>query len=193
MGQVLLVRHGQASWGAADYDVLSATGEQQAEVLGRALRRPRAGRGGPRQHAAAAAHRRDAAVAAAGSDTAPRLDERWNEMDHLAVLAAQPKDFDGRARPAAVPGLVRGRDERGGPPATHDDDYAESFPAFRERWRPGSPSWPGPTPPWSSTSGGPISAVTADLLAAGLETYARLRAGHRQHLAHHASSPGGAG
>ena len=37
MGVVLLVRHGQASWGAADYDNLSEVGEQQSRVLGRAL------------------------------------------------------------------------------------------------------------------------------------------------------------
>jgi broad specificity phosphatase PhoE len=34
VGQVLLVRHGQASWGADDYDVLSPLGERQATVTG---------------------------------------------------------------------------------------------------------------------------------------------------------------
>jgi broad specificity phosphatase PhoE len=34
VGQVLLVRHGQASWGAADYDVLSPLGERQAVATG---------------------------------------------------------------------------------------------------------------------------------------------------------------
>ena len=37
MGQILLVRHGQASWGAADYDVLSDLGEEQGTAVGRAL------------------------------------------------------------------------------------------------------------------------------------------------------------
>ncbi len=37
MGQVLLVRHGQASWGADDYDALSETGWEQSRLLGRAL------------------------------------------------------------------------------------------------------------------------------------------------------------
>lgn len=37
MARVLLVRHGQASFGAADYDRLSATGVAQAEHLGRVL------------------------------------------------------------------------------------------------------------------------------------------------------------
>ena len=34
MGVVLLVRHGQASFGADDYDVLSETGWEQARLLG---------------------------------------------------------------------------------------------------------------------------------------------------------------
>jgi len=35
MPVVYLIRHGQASFGAQDYDVLSATGHRQAEVLAR--------------------------------------------------------------------------------------------------------------------------------------------------------------
>lgn len=34
MGSIYLVRHGQASLGAADYDVLSSLGVQQSEILG---------------------------------------------------------------------------------------------------------------------------------------------------------------
>ncbi|MGH6638721.1 MAG: phosphoglycerate mutase family protein, partial [Polaromonas sp.] len=34
MGTLYLVRHGQASFGAADYDVLSALGHQQSLRLG---------------------------------------------------------------------------------------------------------------------------------------------------------------
>ena len=34
MGVVLLVRHGQASFGADDYDVLSETGWEQSRLLG---------------------------------------------------------------------------------------------------------------------------------------------------------------
>ena len=37
MSVLLLVRHGQASWGSADYDQLSSTGTEQSRVLGRAL------------------------------------------------------------------------------------------------------------------------------------------------------------
>jgi len=34
VGSIYLIRHGQASFGAADYDVLSPLGERQAQVLG---------------------------------------------------------------------------------------------------------------------------------------------------------------
>jgi broad specificity phosphatase PhoE len=37
MGTLVLIRHAQASYGQADYDRLSPTGEQQARVLGPAL------------------------------------------------------------------------------------------------------------------------------------------------------------
>ena len=37
MGVLLLVRHGQASFGADDYDVLSPTGRDQGRLLGRWL------------------------------------------------------------------------------------------------------------------------------------------------------------
>ena len=37
MGSIYLIRHGQASFGADDYDVLSPVGVEQAQVLGRHL------------------------------------------------------------------------------------------------------------------------------------------------------------
>mgnify|MGYP006178913905 CR=1 FL=1 len=37
MGSIYLIRHGQASFGADDYDVLSPIGVRQAEVLGQHL------------------------------------------------------------------------------------------------------------------------------------------------------------
>ncbi len=172
MGRILLVRHGQASWGAADYDVLSATGEQQAEVLGRALAdlAPDVVVHGSllRQQRTA-----EIAVAAAGWDTAPLLDARWNEMDHLAVLAAQPRDFDGEPDRHQFQAWFEAATTRW-TSGSHDDDYAESFPAFRERVAAGLAELAEVDTAVVVTSGGPVSAVTADLLAAGLETYTRL-------------------
>ena len=81
MSQVLLVRHGQASWGSADYDVLSDLGERQSRMLGEAL----ATRGGPRPGRAGAMrrHRQTAEQAVAGAGWADVVvDDGWNEFDH---------------------------------------------------------------------------------------------------------------
>ena len=60
MGVVLLVRHGQASFGADDYDVLSETGWEQSRLLGAWLaeRKVDARRGAARRHAPAPRDRR---------------------------------------------------------------------------------------------------------------------------------------
>jgi broad specificity phosphatase PhoE len=84
---VLLVRHGQASFGSADYDRLSDLGRRQAEATGRwlrerGLRRPVAVHGSLlRQRDTAAL-----ALAAAGHEVRPRTDPRWDEYDHIDLV-----------------------------------------------------------------------------------------------------------
>jgi broad specificity phosphatase PhoE len=172
MGRLLLVRHGQASWGAADYDVLSERGEQQAAYVGRAL-------AGVQPdvvvHGSMLRQRRTAelAVAAAGWSLKPCVDERWDEMDHLAVLAAQPQGFEGEPDARQFQAWFEAATTRwtsGG----HDDDYEESFPAFRSRVAAALADLAEVGTAVVVTSGGPISSVTADLLAAGVPTYTRL-------------------
>ena len=176
MGQILLVRHGQASWGAEDYDVLSTLGEQQAEVLGPALARL-LGDAEPDRlvHGTMQRQQRTAELAAkaAGWSVEPTIDERWNEMDHLAVLALQPREFEGepdRAQFQAWFEAATNRWTSGG----HDDEYDESFPSFRARVRDGVQALADVGTAVVVTSGGPISAVTAELLGAGTTTYERL-------------------
>ncbi|GLZ37815.1 histidine phosphatase family protein [Actinokineospora sp. NBRC 105648] len=87
MSVVYLIRHGQASFGAADYDVLSPTGHRQAEVLGEELR----SRGvDPAQAwSGTLARQRDTAriaLEAAGVDLPCQTDPRWNEYDHLGLV-----------------------------------------------------------------------------------------------------------
>jgi broad specificity phosphatase PhoE len=84
---VLLVRHGQASFGADDYDRLSERGREQAEATGRwlaarGLRRPVAVHGTLRRQRDTAL----LALAAAGSDVEPRADGRWDEYDHIDLV-----------------------------------------------------------------------------------------------------------
>jgi broad specificity phosphatase PhoE len=176
MGQILLVRHGQASWGAEDYDVLSTLGEQQAEVLGQALALL-LGDAEPDRlvHGTMQRQQRTAELAAkaAGWSVEPTIDERWNEMDHLAVLALQPRDFDGEPDRAQFQAWFESATRRW-TSGSHDDDYDESFPSFRARVRDGVEALADIGTAVVVTSGGPISAVTAELLGAGTPTYERL-------------------
>ena len=93
MGVVLLVRHGQASFGADDYDVLSPTGWEQGRLLGAWLAEhgttpTRLVRGGMRRHRETL----EAMAGAAGWTTEPgvpvEVDEDWDEFDHVALVAA---------------------------------------------------------------------------------------------------------
>ncbi|GAA4373513.1 histidine phosphatase family protein [Nocardioides caricicola] len=125
MGVVILVRHGQASFGADDYDVLSETGWEQGRLLGRWLPEPSAVvAGGMRRH-------RETAEAAGWS---PEIDAGWDEFDHLSVVAADPD------RPTGE--LDRRQFQRAFEQATarwtsggHDGEYAESWPGFVDRVR----------------------------------------------------------
>lgn len=83
MPVVLLVRHGQASFGADDYDVLSDVGREQSAVVGqelarRALRSPVAVCGSLRRQ------RDTAQIALPAADLG--TDPRWDEYDHLDLL-----------------------------------------------------------------------------------------------------------
>ena len=91
MPTIYLIRHGKASPEAADYDELSPTGYEQARLLGAELKR----RGLPVGPVVSGSLRRqrqtaDAALAEAGIDIAPTVDERWNEYDHLHLLGRYP-------------------------------------------------------------------------------------------------------
>lgn len=88
MGTVLLVRHGQASFGADDYDVLSPLGWEQGRSLGRFLAEtetPTAWvRGGLRRH------RETLEATAPDAAAGARVDARWDEFDHVGIVATHP-------------------------------------------------------------------------------------------------------
>lgn len=92
MGVVLLVRHGQASFGADDYDVLSDTGWTQGRLLGtwlaeRGVVPTSLVYGGMRRQRDTAA----AMIDAAGwADLSPTVDPGWDEFDHVGMVAAYP-------------------------------------------------------------------------------------------------------
>jgi broad specificity phosphatase PhoE len=185
VGVILLVRHGQASWGAADYDRLSPLGEQQGEALGSWLveagvRPTRLVGGSLRRHRQTA----DAvlsATAGAGWDLDDMVaDPGWDEYDHVQLLDAYgvdrgvPEAPSGRAEldawfDAAVERWVSG---------AHDADYPVSFPDFTERVdgalrRTVTAAGPGETVV-VLTSGGPIAWALTSLLDAATPTWQRL-------------------
>jgi broad specificity phosphatase PhoE len=92
--RVRLVRHAQASFGSADYDQLSARGQQQAQHLGRWLaaesRRPYSlvVRGSMLRHAQTLAPIEQAFADAGRPLPQARIDPAWNEFDHEAILRA---------------------------------------------------------------------------------------------------------
>ena len=89
MPVIHLVRHGQASFGSDDYDVLSPTGRQQAALAGREL--VRRGVRTPVFGSGTLARQRDTAAVVAGEfgNAAPELiiDSRWDEFDAHALVA----------------------------------------------------------------------------------------------------------
>jgi broad specificity phosphatase PhoE len=180
MGHIVLVRHGQASFGAENYDCLSDLGMAQSKRLGEWL----AGRGerftrvvtGPMQR-----HRQTAQACLAALADAPAVDA-WEahgglaEYDHEEVLAKHRPDLSNG--PAIAAFLESAPDARrvfqqvfaealrrwtGG---RHDTDYRESWPAFRQRCLDALESMAdnGAGTTLVFTSGGPISVICQQAL-----------------------------
>ena len=97
MGHLLLVRHGQASFGADDYDVLSERGWEQGRVLGGWLRgldvSPTAViHGSMRRHRETAEAMMESA---AWGDLDVTVDAGWDEFDHVGLVAGHPDLAEG--------------------------------------------------------------------------------------------------
>ncbi|MFJ8731496.1 histidine phosphatase family protein [Streptomyces bauhiniae] len=88
MPLICLVRHGQASADADDYDVLSESGRVQAAAVGREL--ARRGLRDPYLVSGTLTRQRDTAqllAEAAGFERPLHQDARWNEYDHLDLIS----------------------------------------------------------------------------------------------------------
>lgn len=160
MGRLLLVRHGQASWGSEDYDVLSQRGHQQAAVLGQAWRE----RGVVPDRVVAGSMRRHQESATTAGLEVDEIDAEWDEFDHVAMLARVPMPAGADAEPALFQQWFETATDRwtGG---AHDD-YDESFAAFTARVGAALgrlAEAPGTTAIF--TSGGPIAWTASTLLA----------------------------
>ena len=102
MAVVLLVRHGQASFGADDYDVLSDVGHEQAAAVGRELLRR--GLRDPLLVCGTLSRQRGTADGLGLGE--PVVDARWDEYDHLGLLehypVAAPPDGSSRGLQVAL-------------------------------------------------------------------------------------------
>jgi broad specificity phosphatase PhoE len=180
MSQILLVRHGQASWGSDDYDVLSPLGEKQSHVLGEALA-ARGIRPDLVVRGAMKRHRQTAERAAAGGGWTAEVveDAAWNEFDHVQMLSMHPVAYGEGEE------LSRAEFQRWFEEATlrwtggdYDEDYDESFTAFGERVdaalrRTAERLEPNQTAV-VLTSGGPISWVATSLLGGSADLWTQL-------------------
>ncbi|TGN64806.1 histidine phosphatase family protein [Nocardioides eburneiflavus] len=173
MSRILLVRHGQASFGAADYDNLSELGHEQSRVLGAAL----AARGVTADVLVAGEMRRHAQTAAgvlegSGWTADVDVDSGWNEFDHLQVLAVhdQPTTAEGESEKAAFQRWFEEATLRWTSGA-HDEAYDESFAAFTSRVEAAMGRLADALPSRGTavvlTSGGPVAWACATLLADG--------------------------
>lgn len=131
MGLILLVRHGQASYGSADYDKLSGLGVLQSEFLGAELGRcwPEVSRVVTGTHQRQRDTRRSA-CAAAEWQVSSEIDARWDEFS--TATSAEPPSPTADPHEHVDGGLLpvdRVRWSSG----HHDDEYAEPFSAFQSR------------------------------------------------------------
>ena len=181
MGVILLVRHGQASFGSADYDVLSPLGERQVRCLGAAF----AKRGVQPASVVSGSMRRqrDSAVVLAeqaGWNLEPSVDAGWNEFEHRGLAPDTGAGHEPRGRGAyqdtLEAGMRRWAGTSGAPPTS--ENVGESFADFTARTeaalRAVAAAQPRGTTTVVATSGGVIGWIAATLLGAGVEQWIRL-------------------
>jgi len=181
MGQIFLVRHGQASFGAADYDQLSDLGYEQSRLLGvwfeqMGLRFDRVVVGGMKRH-------RQTAEACLGAMSAAPAAADWlvdaglEEYDHVQMLNVSRPELQEKAAMGAYlkqyenprhafqrlfeDAMVRWMSGQ------HDPEYRESWAGFRGRCVGAARRVLADTDKSMRavvfTSGGPISAIAQEL------------------------------
>jgi broad specificity phosphatase PhoE len=177
------MRHGQASFGAEDYDNLSALGQQQAAFSGRFLREQ--GVFPDRVISGSMRRQRDTLstlVESMGLDVVPEIDDRWNEFDHTDVIEAYARAQGSKLRDELSAAEDREKTfqryfvgamtrwvESG-----NDHDYHESWASFQARIHGQFDTLCGDLKVGERilivTSGGPISLILQKLLNLDAET-----------------------
>ena len=184
MPLLVIVRHGQASFGSADYDVLSPVGRQQAQVTAGAL--SSAGLDTARIITGSLRRQRDTAEAIADAyGLSPTIDERWNEYDADPVLehhSDSSQRLERPAGPSATPTSPREFQQvleqalQAWVLAGADSPTPETWPAFNERvtsaLQAAGTAGPGTTVVVSS--GGVIGALAVSLIGVDPVSFPRL-------------------
>jgi broad specificity phosphatase PhoE len=148
MGQIFLVRHGQASFGAADYDQLSTLGIEQARILGDwfahcGQRFDRVVTGDLKRHKQTAESCMQALAAKSDQHIEHQIDAGFNEYDHEEIMLRHRPEF---ADPEATKRFLATQENPKRAfqhefeqamarwmSGKHDADYRESWQAFRTR------------------------------------------------------------
>ena len=182
MANLLLIRHGQASFGAADYDELSPIGEEQSRCLGHWFRRT----GQLPELIATGSLRRQVRTSALCVETAgvgaPTLTlAGLDEMNHEEALARHRPDL--AAPGALIAELARSDDPHRGfqrlyiaavtrwTSGEFDSDYARSWRSFRADVMEALAALAAHEARtiWAFTSGGPIGVIVNALVGAPME------------------------
>lgn len=144
MAQILLIRHGQASWGKRNYDALSEKGFEQGKVLGESLKQR--GIHPDRIITGAMVRHQQTASACLGAMGLPEKwdeDPRWNEYDHQELIVRHKPLY--RSRVIMLADLARSRQPKKTfqqmfeqaldrwTSGEHHSDYHESWPQFQQR------------------------------------------------------------
>ncbi|MET1062583.1 MAG: histidine phosphatase family protein [Aeromicrobium sp.] len=175
MGSIHLIRHGQASWGAADYDQVSELGIRQSTALGTSWEASgwsptEVVAGGMKRHAQTAI----ATIDACGQGDGYDVDAGWDEYDHVALARAHDPDavhVDAKAFQVVLNGAIDGW-------MAGDHAAGETYVDFRDRVR---ASFDAVVKRATSgrtvavfTSGGPVAQVVSHLLTGDDSLFQRL-------------------
>jgi len=183
MGQILLVRHAQASFGSADYDRLSELGLEQARLLG-AWMAKRGGRidlavsGSLKRHRDTAEACCAVMPAALKSTLACRADAGFDEYDADEIVVRERPELSDPmilqrylaegGRPGRAFYDLFGAAMRRWMHGAHDAEYRESWKSFRARCLAALSRLVAEAGPSRTsmvfTSGGPIAAICQHLL-----------------------------
>lgn len=179
MARIHLVRHGQASFGADDYDQLSQIGVQQSQIIGRAMALQ-----AENAHFVSGTLKRHKQTLTGFQQGAsvisePVFDARLNEFDYLGIIKAMrpeldsikalKKEFSKAENPNLAFQSIYDTAMQRWASGEFDSDYSETRQNFKKRINGALGSIVSDLPKNAEvfvfSSGGPISAIIQDVMS----------------------------